>query len=197
MHTRLRLTAAEVSSKPFPYFVSPEALQPAMSQSVLAWLETHVPWQLVKTDFYEQFEFSLWDALLPWSLNFLRSPFFLMSIKKRLEEVFGVDLKDHPDITAHKLIPGQRIRLHNDFIPGAETHRLLVQFNRGWQDTNGGLLLFFHSDDPADIHKIFRPRHNSAVGFALTQHSYHAVSTIHAGTRFTLVYSFVEGSGGG
>lgn len=197
MNTPLRLTAAEVSSKPFPYFVSPEALQPDTSQSILAWLETDVPWQLVKTDFYEQFEFSLWDVLLPRGLNFLRSPFFLTSIKKRLEEVFEVGLKDHPDITAHKLIPGQRIRLHNDFIPGAETHRLLIQLNNGWQDENGGLLLFFHSDDPADIHKIFRPQHNSAVGFALTQNSYHAVSTIHAGTRFTLVYSFIESGGDG
>ena len=76
MNTPLRLTAAEVSSKPFPYFVSPEALQPDTSQNILAWLETDVPWQLVKTDFYEQFEFSLWDVLLPRGLSFLRSPFF-------------------------------------------------------------------------------------------------------------------------
>lgn len=197
MNTPLRLTAAEVFSTPFPYFVSSEALQPHISQMVLAWLETDVPWQLVKTEFYEQFEFSLWDVRLPCSLNFLRSPFFLTSIRKHLEKAFEADLKEHPDITAHKLIPGQRIRLHNDFIPGAGTHRLFMQFNKGWSDENGGLLLFFHSDDPTDIHKIFRPRHNSAVGFALTQNSYHAVSTIHAGTRFTLVYSFIERGGGG
>lgn len=197
MNTPLRLTSAEAFSTPFPYFVSPEALQPDISQMVLAWLETDVPWQLVKTDFYEQFEFSLWDVRLPWSLNFLRSPFFLTSIRKHLEKAFEADLKEHPDIRAHKLVPGQHIRLHNDFIPGAGTHRLLIQFNKGWQDENGGLLLFFHSDDPADIHKIFRPRHNSAVGFALTRNSYHAVSTIHAGMRFTLVYSFIERGGDG
>ena len=197
MNTPLRLTAAEMSSKPFPYFVSPEALQPDISQLVLAWLETDVPWQLVKTDFYEQFEFSLWDVRLPRSLNFLRSPFFLTAIRERLERVFEAELKEHPDVTAHKLTPGQRIRLHNDFISGAETHRLLIQFNKGWPDESGGLLLFFHSDDPADIHKIFRPQHNSAVGFALTKNSYHAVSTIHAGERFTLVYSFFERHGDG
>ncbi len=146
MNTPLRLTAAEGSSKPFPYFVSPEALRSDLSQMALAWLETDVPWQLVKTDFYEQFEFSLWDVLLPRDLNFLRSPFFLTSIKKRLEEVFEVNLKDHPDITAHKLVPGQCIRLHNDFIPGAETHRLLIQFNKGWQDENGGLHQSYRDD---------------------------------------------------
>ena len=197
MNTPLRLTAAEASSKPFPYFVSPEALQPDISQTVLAWLETDVPWQLVKTDFYEQLEFSLWDVDLPRSLYFLHSPSFLTAIRKYFEESFKVDLNDHPDITAHKLIPGQRIRLHNDFIPSAETHRLIIQFNKDWPDENGGLLLFFNSSDPADIHKVFRPQHNSAVGFAITKNSYHAVSTIHAGERFTLVYSFFERCGDG
>ena len=76
MNTPLRLTAAEVSSKPFPYFVSPEALQPDTSQMVLAWLETDVPWQLVKTDFYEQFEFSLWDVRLPSESQLFTFSFF-------------------------------------------------------------------------------------------------------------------------
>ena len=186
------LITAEVSSEPFRYFVSPEALKSNISQTVLAWLETDVPWRLVETDFYEQFEFSLWDVQLPGSLTFLRSPSFLTAIRNRLEELFEVDLKDHLDITAHKLISGQRIRLHNDFIPGAETHRLIIQLNKGWEDENGGLLVFFNSDDPADIHKVFRPQHNSAVGFAITPNSYHAVSTLYAGERFTLVYSFFE-----
>jgi Rps23 Pro-64 3,4-dihydroxylase Tpa1-like proline 4-hydroxylase len=115
----------------------------------------------------------------------------------RMAELFGVDLSPRVDITAHKLIPGQRIRIHNDFIPGAETHRLLMHFNRRWQDDNGGLFLLFNSADPADIHKIFRPVHNSAVGFAITTTSYHAVSTVHTGERFTLVYSFYEQQGHG
>ena len=197
MNTPLMLTAAEVSSKPFPHFISPEALQSDISQMVLAWLETDVPWQLVKTDFYEQFEFSLWDVQPPRSLSFLRSPSFLTTIRGRLEEVFEADLKDRPDIRANKLVPGQRIRLHNDFIPSAETHRLIFQFNKDWRGENGGLLLFFNGNNPADISRVFRPQHNSAVGFAITQNSYHAVSTIHAGERFTLVYSFFERSGGG
>ena len=89
---------------------------------------------------------------------------------------------------------GQRIRIHNDYIPGAETHRVLVQLNNGWADDNGGLLVFFNSDDPADIHRAFRPLHNSCVAFAISPSSYHAVSTIHGGERYTLVYSFYQKS---
>ena len=192
MNTQLRLSAVRTFSEPFPYLVSPEAFAPKVSRKVLTWFETRAPWKLVETDFYEQFEFSLCDVQMPTSLAFLRASSFVAAIKKRMTELFDVHLSDRLDITAHKLVPGQRIRLHNDFIPGAETHRLLIQFNRGWHDENGGLLLFFNSDDPADIHKIFQPVHNSAVGFAISATSYHAVSKLHAGERFTLVYSFYE-----
>jgi Rps23 Pro-64 3,4-dihydroxylase Tpa1-like proline 4-hydroxylase len=191
-NTPLRLSAVRTFSEPFLYLVSPEALNPEVSLTILTWFEAHAPWKLVETDFYEQFEFSLWDVQLPANLAFVRASSFIAAIKKRMAERFDAHLSDRLDITAHKLVPGQRIRLHNDFIPGAETHRLLIQFNRGWHDENGGLLIFFNSADPADIHKIFQPVHNSAVGFAISATSYHAVSKLHGGERFTLVYSFYE-----
>lgn len=197
MNTPLRLSNVAIFSEPFHYIVSPEVLDPDASRTVLAWFESDAPWRLVEADFYEQFEFSFWDVHLPTRLAFLREYAFLSAITKRTAELFGVDLSQRVDVTAHKLVPGQRIRMHNDFIPGAETHRLLLQFNRDWQDDNGGFLLFFNSADPADIHKIFRPVHNSAFGFAITATSYHAVSTVHARERFTLVYSFYEQQGHG
>jgi len=197
MSTSLRLSSVEAFANPFHYIVSPEAFDPEAGCTILAWFESNAPWELVEADFYEQFEFSLWEAQLPTNLSFLCEHAFLAAIKQRIAELFEVDLGHRVEITAHKLVPGQRIRLHNDFIPGAETHRLLIQLNRGWQDDNGGLLLFFNSADPADIHKIFLPVHNSAVGFAITPTSYHAVSTIYTAERFTLVYSFYEQKGHG
>jgi Rps23 Pro-64 3,4-dihydroxylase Tpa1-like proline 4-hydroxylase len=197
MSTPLRLSNVEAFSQPFQYIVSPEAFDPDAGNVILAWLESEVPWKLVEADFYEQYEFSLWDVSLPTRLAFLRTPAFLAAIKQRMAELFGVNFGHWVEVTAHKLIAGQRIRMHNDFIPKAETHRLLIQFNRGWQDDHGGFFLFFNSADPADIHKIFRPVHNSAVGFAITTTSYHAVSTVYAGERFTLVYSFYGQQGHG
>jgi len=190
MTTVLQLSNIEAFAEPFPYIVFSNVFDFHVSQQVLAWFEIDAPWRLVEADFYEQFEFSLWDAVLPAHLSFLREDDFLAVIKQRIAEMFGVAFSPRIEITAHKLVPEQRIRIHNDFIPGAETHRLLIQFNRGWRDDNGGLLLFFNSSNPADIHKIFRPAHNSAVGFAISATSYHAVSTLYQGERFTLVYSF-------
>lgn len=194
MTTPLHLSSAETFFEPFHYVVSAECLDLDVSCQILAWFESDAPWQLVETDFYEQFEFSLLDIQLPPELSFLRAPDFLTLMKSRMAELFGAVLSDRVDVTAHRLVSGQRIRLHNDFIAGAETHRLLIQLNRSWKDENGGLLLFFNRNDPSDIHKVFRPAHNSAVGFAITPESYHAVSTLYAGERFTLVYSFYEKS---
>ncbi|MGI9106541.1 MAG: cyclophane-containing peptide 2OG-Fe(II) oxygenase YhhC [Pyrinomonadaceae bacterium] len=183
-------SSIEFFSTPFPYFSSLVALSEGVASSILKWLEGCTSWKLTETEFYEQHEFSFWDVEVPAHLSFLKEPSFLGKLKAGMEEVFKVRLQQRLDFTAHKLLPGQRIRIHNDYIPGCETHRLLIQLNRGWTDENGGMLMFFNSPDPADVHQIFRPTHNSAVGFAISPDSNHAVSTIHSGERFTLVYSF-------
>jgi hypothetical protein len=184
----LDLSSVESFSSPFDYFVAPQALRDDLSTTLLGWLETEAPWKLVETDFYEQYEFSFWDVEVPPGLHVIREPDFLSALKTKIEDLFKVELGNDIDVAAHKLIPGQRIRIHNDFISGAKTLRLLIQLNRGCND--GGLLLLFNSSDPADIHKAFRPIHNSAIGFVVSPMSNHAVSTIHSGERFTLVYSF-------
>lgn len=181
-----------VFSEPFPYAFSPRAFDDQISLDILEWFETEAPWKLVETDFYEQFEFNFEDARPPERLMFLRDEGFQGTLKANVERLLGVSLGERFDATAHRLLPGQRIRIHNDFLLGGETHRLLIQLNRGWREEDGGFLLFFNSPDPTDIHKILRPAHNSAVVFAISPDSNHAVTTIHGGERYTLVYSFYQ-----
>lgn len=186
----LDLSSAKVFAGPFPYFTALDAFRLRLSFEILNWLEVDAPWTLVETDFYEQYEFNFEDVMPPSNLTFLYEAGFLSHVKSEVERVFRTKLGHRVDLTAHKLIPGQRIRIHNDFIQGQETHRLIIQLNRGWDNENGGYLLFFNSPEPSDVHKLLRPTHNSIVGFAITPDSHHAVSTIHHGERFTLVYSF-------
>lgn len=188
----LDMAKTEVFSMPFPYFVCPQVLSPQLGANLLTWLENDAPWKLVETDFYEQYEFSFFDVHLPPEISVLTLPENLSHIRNQVENLFSVKLETRIDLTAHKLISGQRIRIHNDYIPGFETHRLLIQLNRGWEDENGGMLMFFNSDNPSDVHKIFRPTHNSSVGFAISPNSNHAVSTIYQGERFTIIYSFYQ-----
>jgi Rps23 Pro-64 3,4-dihydroxylase Tpa1-like proline 4-hydroxylase len=193
----LCLSSVEVFSTPFEYFVSPEALADDLSLAVLEWFETDAPWKLVETDFYEQYEFSFWDVEVPHELLVLREPEFLNELKSKVENLFKVELGNDIDVAAHKLTSGQRIRTHNDYIAGEKTYRLLIQLTRSYKDEDGGLLLLFNSSDPADIHKAFRPIHNDAIGFVVSPSSNHAVSLVHRGERFTLVYSFYGKNGNG
>lgn len=186
----LRLASPEIVNQPFPYFTAAEGFGAELSTAILDWLETETRWALVEADFYEQYEFSLLDVPPPPHLDSLTGRLFLDDLRSKVERIFGARLAEEIDCTVHKLIPGQRIRIHNDFIPGAETHRVLVQLNRGWHEEDGGFLMFFNSGDPADIHRVFSPIHDDVVGFAISERSNHAVSMTQSGERFTLVFSF-------
>ncbi len=183
-------TRLELQTEPFNYFILPKAFGVEESFSILSWLEKDAPWKLVEADFYTQYEFDIKDVKLSEQIAFLNERAFLNCLIEQFENLFSVKLASKVDLTAHKLVAGHTIRLHNDFIPGQETHRLLIQLNRNWQDENGGFLLFFNSSAPEDIHRVIRPIHNSSVGFAISPKSNHAVSTVYNDERYTLVYSF-------
>lgn len=180
--------------EPFPHFVVQDALGPADSSTLLGWLETNAPWRLKIAEFYQQYEFSLCEAQMPPKVAALFSPQRIADLKRCVADSFNATLAAHHDITVHKLVQGQRIRIHNDFIPGQESHRVLVQLNRDWVDANGGALLFFKSQDARDISKGFRPVHDSCVAFEISPQSHHAVTPIVNGDRYTLVYSFYRAS---
>jgi len=156
----------------------------------LDWFEKDAPWSLRIAEFYEQHEFTFSSEVLPTHLRELFSATALVSLREHVAKLFEVQLAERIDITAHRLTKGQRIRIHNDYIPGRESHRLLIQLNRGWSDENGGALMLFNGGDPTDVHKILRPVHNSGVLFEISRDSLHAVTPIHRGERFTLVMSF-------
>lgn len=184
------LVPAESVDAPFRYFLAARCLSPETEAALLEWFEGDAPWRLVETDFYEQFEFDLRDADLPQPLGELVAPDTLDGLRLRMEAALGDPLGPDVQAVAHRLDPGQRIAIHNDVREGGETHRLTIQLNRGLADEDGGFFMLFGSDDPSDVHRILRPVSGSAIGFAIDASSHHAVSRLHGGTRFTLVFSF-------
>ena len=183
--------AVEFVDFPFRYFLARRCLARRIEQILLDWFESAAaPWQLVETDFYAQYEFSMLDVALPESLSPLASPSNISKLRRSVATRFDVALDDRVTLRAHKLIPGQRIAIHNDYLAGDETHRLTVQLNRGLRDGDGGLFVLFNSFDPTDIHRVIRPLGGSGLGFEIGENSNHAVSRLHRGERYTLVYSF-------
>jgi Rps23 Pro-64 3,4-dihydroxylase Tpa1-like proline 4-hydroxylase len=115
----------------------------------------------------------------------------MLELKGRMESIFETTLADRWNIVVHKMLPNQRIGVHND-APGAEseTHRLVAHLNRGWKEQDGGYFVLLDSNNPNENVRIFQPLHNTAIGFALFDKSYHSVSKIEQGVRYTIVYSF-------
>jgi len=181
----------QFSGTPFPHVRIPRILSCVDADAILTWLEEKAPWKLRIEDFYEQDEFSLLTTDLgPVVMPFVQQP-FIEPIREAIRDAFA--LQDTPmliDVNAHRLRPGQTIRIHNDFIDGEETHRLLIQLNHGWKVENGGLLMLFNGAAPEAVSALILPKHGSAFAFEISPRSFHAVSQIKAGERFTLVYSF-------
>ena len=182
-------TAAAAS--PFPHAVISRVLTPADAAAALQWLQGGAPWSLRLESFYEQYEFSLLETDLPEALRGLLALEFIQSVRDFLRDAVGAEgWLELVDVSAHKLVAGQTIRVHNDFIGGEETHRLIVQLNSGWSADNGGILMLFDSDSADDVSGAFMPIHGSGFAFEISPRSYHAVSTIRGGERYTLVYTF-------
>ena len=177
-------------AEPFPHATSRQSLPPTLLGKTLRWMETDAPWKLRVASFYEQWELHVEEATLPEDLRALISP---TTVEALVAEFFSPARPQSIrllEVTAHRMVAGQTIRVHNDFRPDGETHRVLVQLNRGWHDAQGGLLMLFGSGSADDVRRVIRPTHGSGLGFRISQRSFHAVSTIVAGERFTLVYSF-------
>ena len=186
----LDLSTAISRAHPFPCFSVARVVSNELEQTLLAWLETEAPWRLTVMDFYEQYEFDFQDVALPSELEPMFSQDSLDELRQNVGALFGTALKPQIEITAHKLNRSQRIRIHNDARPEGETHRLLVQLNRGWSEANGGLLMLFRGPEVEALDDIIEPTSGSAFGFEISTASYHAVSQVYQGDRYTLVYSF-------
>jgi Rps23 Pro-64 3,4-dihydroxylase Tpa1-like proline 4-hydroxylase len=176
---------------PFPHLRIADILRRNDADRVLRWLREEAPWKLTVADFYEQYEFSLLDLVLPSGTSRLIESNLTEKIGASLESFFGVGGGlELVEVTAHKLVPGQTIRTHNDFLGDEETHRLLVQLNSGWEAGQGGLLMLFGSEAPESLHSVLLPTHGSGFAFEISPNSFHAVSSIRDGERYTLVYTF-------
>jgi Rps23 Pro-64 3,4-dihydroxylase Tpa1-like proline 4-hydroxylase len=177
-------------SAPFPHAVAYRLLASSFAEQVLQWLEREAAWRLRVESFYEQYELNLHQAGLPAHLRDLVAGETIDLLADRMLAPLTQDGLVLMEANAHKLLPGQTVKIHNDYIDGAETHRVLIQLNRDWTDENGGLLMLFSGPNATEVARIIRPINCSAMAFEISPTSFHAVSTILAGARHTLVYSF-------
>lgn len=186
----LNFANAKRNSAPFPHVHAHDVLPEDVAAALVDWLDKAAPWVLTIAEFYEQHEFSLLDTTLPVEFELLASSEFVSIIADELDASLGAGPLDLVDISVHRLTTGMTVRIHNDFLGADESHRMLIQLNRGWSTQQGGLLMLFADSYPESLVDVVFPTHRSAFGFEISSRSHHAVSTIHAGVRDTIVYTF-------
>jgi hypothetical protein len=173
---------------PFRYATLTGCFPSQVGERVLGWLERDAPWIAKRTDFYEQYEFSCWDSASS-AASYLTGHETLDAVRAAMTDMFGCAFEPDVSVVCHKLVRGHRIGIHNDYLVGEESHRLTIQLNRGLTDDEGGFLMLFDSGDPADVHRVLRPQHLTALAFEISRDSFHAVSEMHGGARYTVIYS--------
>ncbi|MDP2162069.1 MAG: cyclophane-containing peptide 2OG-Fe(II) oxygenase YhhC [Flavobacterium sp.] len=188
--TILNFSNISIDDSPFRHFSSVSALNGGLDKELFKWFEETDKWGYTETDFYTQYEFSLFDTDIPVPLECLLDRSFIIAIENEFKKVYNSSSLELVGVTAHKLVDGYKMGVHNDFIGEQETHRFLIQINSNWQENNGGYLMLFNSTNADDVSKIILPLNNTGFGFEISPKSYHAVSTVYDFCRYTLVYTF-------
>ena len=186
-----RLVPDRPEREPFPHFVRDGALPEELAGSLLDWMETRAVWRLHTASFFEQYELNLMAASPPECCRTVFAPETIAALAERYGAAFGRHVTGKGRVTAHKLLNGQTIGVHTDEPSGDRgTHRLLVQLNRGWREDCGGELLLLAGEKMDALHSIVPPHHNRAVGFEMSDRSFHAVAKVRNWARYTLVFYF-------
>jgi Rps23 Pro-64 3,4-dihydroxylase Tpa1-like proline 4-hydroxylase len=185
---------------PFRHFMIRNFLSAQPADAMLSWLEQQTRWnQREIADFYETYDINLYNAALPSELQFFVQDDFLDFIRGKVTELLlAPKLAKRVDVAAHKLVPGYKVKIHTDYGPTGQSQRLLIQLNRGWSAANGGILMLFDEEfpnGPSERHKYYLPHHRCGFGFRISPQSFHAVSPVVSGDRYTLSFSFYDEAG--
>lgn len=179
---------------PFRHFIVPDFMRPRVATRLLEWFEGDAPWRRHTIEgFYDTYDMLLRPADLPDGLTFLCDARFLDHVRTHVGRLFGVELDPYVHVAAHKMVPGFRMGVHSDFGETRQAYRLLVQLNRGWTVENGGVLLFLDEEAPTKTsrrQRYYIPEHRMGIGFEISARSFHGVSPIVSGDRYTLRMSF-------
>ena len=168
------------ADEPFPYF----RVVPALSSEVCAGLEglfdVQQGWQHRDEAFYRCYLRECTDEV---------DPELRRSLCDRMRQITGLPLTEHVVVTAQRMEPGQVIGTHSDRpLVGYEIARLVVQLNRDWDRSLGGVLQLFAEPEGPAVGELF-PAYNEAFGFVLHPESHHGVTEAHRQRR-TVVFNF-------
>lgn len=187
------LSDAQLARTPFPHFTIPKLFDDVTAGAMLDWLEQEAPWAVETSKFYTQHGCDdIVQRVVGTKVEAIGTPEVFHLISSHLERIFGTALsRNRFRLGAHRMVQSHRIGIHTDNPSGGtETHRLVLTFNRGFDDSYGGQLALIGLDDPSENLVIVPPLHGAATAMELSANSWHCVAEVMVGTRYSLLYSF-------
>lgn len=186
--------SVQLQQTPFAHFFVPNFCDDSLACRLLDWFESGADWKSRKMEkFYRYSDINLRTSDLPEDMAFLTDDSFVDYLRYEVGKSFGIMLEGYVDITAHRLAAGDRIRTHSDWVALRFTHRMLIQVNRGWRPGQGGVLGLLDRDPKSGGRprvKSIEPAHRSGFAFEVSETSFHRVTRVVKGERYTLIFSF-------
>jgi len=184
--------AASFFSQPFPHLECPDFLDPESAEALLSWLEARNWLDLGLAEYKGYSDVPLNAFNLPESCSGLIAPDFLVQLRQLMSRFFRIDSTGNVRVTAHRILTGGSLSPHADVSQMRFTHRLLVQLNRGWTYESGGFLCLYDGNPSPNEppRKLVAPLHRSGFAFEVSERSFHSVTPVLGGPRYTLSYTF-------
>ncbi|WP_340027402.1 2OG-Fe(II) oxygenase [Paenibacillus sp. FSL H7-0940] len=186
--------------QPYFHFKVEQFFDSKVAGHLLSWLQDTNLYRTVEGGFYKQTMFPITTDRLPEDLQNLFDEKNRNQIQKKAEQYFETMFHDSFLITAHRLLPTEKTLIHNDYLADPYhmkygfTHRIIVYINDQWKREDGGVLGVYASDQSSDLVHTYEPIHNSAIGLAFSPNSYHDVSEVVGGERYTINFTFLSKS---
>lgn len=163
-------------------------LEPALAQRALSWLRCTEAWERQEGAFFRHDAFALTPDVVPPDVEEVVSLKTLGSLRAILQSRFGTEVQPFAHVEAHRATARDDIGLHTD--ADVREIRLMLNFNTHWTSGQGGVLQLQDRPDHPCRRVRYRPLHNSATAFRTATDSYHCVSPVQEGERYTLLYRF-------
>ena len=125
---------------PYAHIVSPRFYTETFAETLLGWLESRQDWHLKEGILFEHYELGFSRFTHCKEIEGLWDGAVLARLRDAVTRAYW-NSRFEPDqySRSQASFPGQFANIHTDMIP-EETHRLVVQLNRGRADDLGGTL---------------------------------------------------------
>jgi hypothetical protein len=196
------MTGASMFDQPFQHGTIQQVFNIETARALSEWIGAASTWKECDSAVPARRTFYWNSDGAPGPIRDTLTPGLMQSLRDRVEELFGRRFSTTFTVSANRYSAGHGIKIHNDYFPAPGshpfffTHRLIVYLSPGGDASSGGLLGIFAGDKPQDRVRTIVPTFNSASVMAMGPRSFHAVSAVRAGTRYSIGFSFTNTTGG-